>query len=318
MSAPAPITVSVVVPVRNGRAQLPLLLAALERQTLPRDRFEVIVADDASDDGTPDIVREHPLGARVVVCETRGGSYAARNRALLEASADVLAFTDADCVPSPDWLERGLAAMAQPGADLVAGHIEIPLGGRPSAAALIDCARHLDQARAVGEGFGATANLWARRDVVERVGGFNADLISGGDTEFGHRAQASGATLRYAPEVRIVHPPRGAARELARKAYRLGYGAAQQRHHARSAVLRGRKVIYARPGAYRPRLRVYGMDRLERDGHVLDLRRRVAMPVVSYFFVQLPIAAGNWAGHRDERRRGSAPPAAVEQPAAGR
>jgi hypothetical protein len=60
------------------------------------------------------------------------------------------------------------------------------------------------------------------------------------------------------------------------------------------------------------------MDRLERDGHVLDLRRRVAMPVVSYFFVQLPIAAGNWAGHRAERRRGSTPLAPVEQPAAGR
>jgi glycosyltransferase involved in cell wall biosynthesis len=309
-------SVSVVVPVRNGRGQLPLLLEALERQTLPRGEFEVIVADDRSDDGTPGLVREHGL-ARVIDCERRGGSYAARNRALAEVRADVIAFTDADCVPAPDWLERGLATMAEPGTDLVAGHIEIPLGGRPSAAALIDCARHLDQARAVREGFGATANLWARREVVENVGGFNAQLISGGDTEFGHRARRAGASLRYAPEVRIVHPPRDSARELARKAYRLGYGAAQQRHHADSDVLRARKRIYARPGAYKPRMKVYGIERLERDGHAIGRRRRLAMAAIGYVCVQLPIAAGNWAGHRAERGGGDRPVGTAEPTPAG-
>jgi glycosyltransferase involved in cell wall biosynthesis len=293
MNASTP-AVSVIVPVRNGGDQLEVLLGALARQTLPRERFEVIIVDDRSTDDTPERIRQSGL-ARLVVTPVRSGSYAARNLGIAEASGEVLAFTDGDCVPAPDWLERGLAA-ASNGADLVAGHIAMPLGERPSASALVDYARHLNQERAVGEGFGATANLWMRREFAERVGRFNDKLISGGDTEFGHRALARGAVLRYAREVVVTHPARSRPRELARKGYRLGFGAAQQRLHAESQVLRARKRIWARPGAYRPTLRVYGTERLEADGLRLSRLQRIEMSFVEYFFVRLPIAAGNFSG----------------------
>jgi glycosyltransferase involved in cell wall biosynthesis len=293
MNASTP-SVSVIVPVRNGGEQLEVLLGALARQTLPRERFEVIVVDDRSTDDTPGRVRRSGF-ARLVVAPIRGGSYAARNLGIVEARGEILAFTDGDCVPAPDWLERGLVA-ASNGVDLVAGHIDMPLGERPSASALVDYARHLNQERAVSEGFGATANLWTRRDVIERVGRFNDKLISGGDTEFGHRALARGAVIRYAPEVVVTHPARSHPCELARKGYRLGFGAAQQRHHAESGVLRARKRIWARPGAYKPSLRVYGTERLEANGLRLSPLQRVQMPLVEYFFVRLPIAAGNFSG----------------------
>jgi glycosyltransferase involved in cell wall biosynthesis len=299
MSAPTP-AVSVVVPVRNGGEQIETLLRALARQTLSRERFEVIVVDDRSTDDTPERVRRSGV-ARLVVAPVRGGSYAARNLGIGEARGEVLAFTDGDCIPAPDWLERGLAA-ASNGADLVAGHIDMPLSERPSASALVDYARHLNQERAVGEGFGATANLWMRRRFAEHVGRFNERLISGGDTEFGHRALARGAVLRYAPDVVVTHPARSRPRDLARKGYRLGFGAAQQRLHADSTVLRARKRIWARPGAYKPSLRVYGTERLEGNGLRLSRRQRIEMPLVEYFFVRLPIAAGNFSGALREAR----------------
>jgi hypothetical protein len=292
--------VSVIVPVRNGGAQLGLLLDALAHQTADSALYEVIVADDQSTDDTLERVGASGI-ARAVPAPTRGGSYAARNRGLADAKARVLAFTDADCLPEPDWIERGLAALEPDDVDLVAGRVEMPLGARPSAAALIDFVRHLDQERAVGDGFGATANLWVKRRVFERIGEFNDKLISGGDTEFGHRAVAAGARLVYCPELKVVHPARSHPRELARKAFRLGFGAAQQRVHA-AGVLRERPRIYLHPGAYRPRIRMSGEERLRRNGVPLRPGLRLSMPLVEYFFVRLPIVAGNFRGARHEAR----------------
>jgi glycosyltransferase involved in cell wall biosynthesis len=109
--------VSVVIPVRDDPAGVLAVTAALEAQTLPRDRFEVIVAVDGGEAPTV------PPGVRVEA-EPPRNSYAARNRA---ARAEVLAFTDADCVPEPDWLEAGLAALEQ--ADVVAGAVRFTLDG---------------------------------------------------------------------------------------------------------------------------------------------------------------------------------------------
>jgi glycosyltransferase involved in cell wall biosynthesis len=284
---------SVIVPVRDDRDGLEKLLGALREQTLARSRYELIVVDDGSSDGSAEVAEA--AGARVLRTPGGGGSYAARNLALDAASGRVLAFTDADCVPSAQWLERGLAALEESGAGMVAGHIEMPMGQRPSAAAIIDAARHLDQERAVRGGFCATANLFVRREIFESVGRFNDNLISGGDGEFGNRATAAGVVLRYDPDAVVSHAPRSRPRELARKAYRLGFGAAQQRRHA-AGPLRERPHICRRPGAYVPHFRFDARPRFERRTPALTWRQQASAQVVEYFFVQLPIAFGNLAG----------------------
>ena len=102
--------VAVVIPVWNGRTILGRCLDALERQTLPRERFDIIVVDNGSTDGTADIARGY---ANVTVLEEpTPGSYAARNTALADVRAPITAFTDADCIPDPDWLVRVLEAAA--------------------------------------------------------------------------------------------------------------------------------------------------------------------------------------------------------------
>ena len=293
--------VSVVVPARNAAHDLPTLLAALRRQTLPREDFEVVVVDDRSTDATPDLVRASGF-AKLVEAPVRGGSYAARNLAVRLVDAPVLAFTDSDCAPTPTWLEEGLAELASTGADLVAGQIEIPLVDGSPASALVDAARHLNQEKAVADGFGATANLFVQRRVFETIGLFNENLQSGGDTEFGHRARAAGLTLVLAANAVVVHPARGTPRQLARKAYRLGFGAAQHIRHA-EGPLRERNHICKHPGAYVPSWGIPGLERLERLGLRPGFRRRLAMEAVHYFCVQLPIVAGNIHGTLYERRR---------------
>ena len=91
-------TISVVVPVLNGARSLPALLDALTRQTLGRDRFELIVVDNGSRDRTAAIALA--AGARVIG-EPRRGRARARNTGVAAATAPAIAFTDADCVPAP-------------------------------------------------------------------------------------------------------------------------------------------------------------------------------------------------------------------------
>lgn len=296
-----PVRVSVVVPARDAADSLPTLLARLAAQSLPAEDLEVIVVDDCSSDDTACVVERSGL-ARLVRADRRSGSFRARNLGVAVARGAYLAFTDADCLPAPDWLECALAAFADPGLDLAAGAIHIPLGRRPSTAALIDSARCLDQERYVREGFGATANLVVRREVFERVGGFNDIIISGGDTEFGHRAIAAGASLRYVTEAVIEHEPRASAAELARKAFRLGYGAAQQRFHA-DGPLRDRPLYWTHPGSWLPRGGVAGMHRIEGHGYRVSRARRVRMHVLHYVCFRLPSTLGNVAGTAAEVRR---------------
>jgi glycosyltransferase involved in cell wall biosynthesis len=297
--------VSVIVPVRNAAGRLPTLLAALDEQTLPRERFEIIVADDASTDATADLA-EARSGVQVVRLATQGGSYAARNAALETARGGVLAFTDGDCRPQPDWLERGLAEV-EGGADLAAGHVELPLGERPTTGELIDVARHLHQERNVDAGFGATANLFVRAAVLDRIGPFNASLMSGGDLEFGLRAREAGFRLVYAPAAVVVHPPRR-ARELIAKSLRLGFARARRGVHGHEVSRPPTRALWTHPGAWVPGtlLRgtaIHGMDRLERTGRRFGRLDRIRLALGEWAFVQLPLTIGDLGGRLRVRRR---------------
>ncbi|HEX4490320.1 MAG TPA: glycosyltransferase [Acidimicrobiia bacterium] len=111
---PHPPEISVVIPTFCRANRLRRLVAALEQQTLARDRFEVVVVDNASTDDTPRALRElvarSPLTLRTLV-ETTPGPAATRNAGWKAARGEVIAFVDDDCVPDPDWLSSGLDAM---------------------------------------------------------------------------------------------------------------------------------------------------------------------------------------------------------------
>ncbi len=104
-------TISVIIPAYNAAATLGRCLKHIRQQTLPAT--EIIVVDDASRDRTAEIARQH--GAKVIVLPRNQGPGAARNAGAAAASGDVLTFTDSDCEPLPDWLDRITAPLALPG-----------------------------------------------------------------------------------------------------------------------------------------------------------------------------------------------------------
>jgi glycosyltransferase involved in cell wall biosynthesis len=113
-------TVSVVVATLNRSHYLRRCLAALTRQSAPVDGFEVVVVDNGSTDDTPAVVGEFRGHARNVsyVREDRTGLSAARNCGVRESRAEIVAFTDDDAVPDPDWVERIAGRYTTLGADV--------------------------------------------------------------------------------------------------------------------------------------------------------------------------------------------------------
>jgi glycosyltransferase involved in cell wall biosynthesis len=213
--------VSAIVPVRNGERRVGRCLEALLAQSWPAERLEVLVADDASTDATRECVRAFPV--RLLARAAPAGPYAARNAAVREASGEILAFTDSDCAPAKDWIERGVAALGREGADLAAGQVRFALPPRPSACELLDAISNLDQERSVAErGVAKTGNLFAASRVFDAVGPF-AERRSGCDVEWTGRATGMGFALVYAPDALVEKPARRAL-ALAAKQHRVGRG----------------------------------------------------------------------------------------------
>ncbi len=228
MSTDTTLTVSVVVPVRDDAERLGRCLDAIGRQTLAP--LEVIVVDDGSRDDPGPLCRASP-GVRLLR-QPPGGSYAARNRGIDAAAGEVVAFTDADCLPRPDWLDAGTAALSDPKVSLVGGRVVVaPRSPRPSGVELYQALEAFPQSRYVEErGFAVTANLFARRSALTDVGVFREDLRSGGDMDLGRRARAAGHVLAYADDAVVDHPPRTTWRALARKQVRVLEGLADLGH----------------------------------------------------------------------------------------
>ncbi len=215
------LSVSVVMPYYARPKELVRTLAALERQTYPRELFEVVVVDD----GSPvplERPRSTPLDVKVVRQEHHGfGAPRARNRGVRAAAHDVLVFLDADMLPEANWLAAharwhhalpdavtlglwlrvpvdGVDAETirrRPGTlkELLEGRGAEPSGFTPQLAKTADLTSKADDPFMLV----LSGNLGIRRGFYELVGGFDESFTEWGgeDTEFGYRAQVRGGLL---------------------------------------------------------------------------------------------------------------------------
>lgn len=224
-------TVTVILPVYNDQQGAERCLRALCRQAWPMSRLQVVVVDNVSDPPLR-IEEKLPFSLRVITCLTPG-SYAARNAGVELATGDVIAFTDADCVPECHWLEKSVGALVDGGGKIiVSGDVVMSLPAQPTAVALYQWATGFQQKENVQQrGFGVTANLACFKSEFNQVGPFDEKFLSGGDTEWCWRALARGYQLNYVADAVVCTSPRTSVRAAIRQARRVAAGRLALRKH---------------------------------------------------------------------------------------
>lgn len=244
--------VSVVVPHFNDLASLERCLAALELQTLSRDRFEIIVADNGSDCGAAAVQRVIGSRARLVSVERRGAG-AARNGGADVARGEILAFIDSDCMAEVHWLAEGIAALRW--SDFVGGKVVVSVADerRMSPTEAFEKVFAFDfETYITKKGFTGSGNLFVPARVFRAVGGFRTAISE--DVDWSRRATGLGFTLGYAPKAIVSHPARRDWKQLQRKwmrinreTYRLMLQAPRGRLKwaARTALLPASALVHA-------------------------------------------------------------------------
>ncbi len=208
--------ISVIIPAYNAAATLPATLQSLERQTLPAAQYEVIVANDCSNDSTAEIGANYnpPYSFMMLQSDLNRGASAARNLAASQARGDLLVFIDADCVAHPDLLAAHQATHRTSSSSIgVAGRIiwsqefkdgplaeyykDLYFPAQPDVKA---------GAQAVPFTHFVTSNASLPRPLFEKLGGFDQDFrYLWDDTVLGYRLTQAGCQLIFEPQAVVFH-----------------------------------------------------------------------------------------------------------------
>lgn len=228
--------VSVIVPVFNDQAGIDSCLEALTTQSYPQDRYEIIVVDNKSE---PAICLESKanLHVKLIRCGM-AGSYAARNKGIADSRGEIMAFTDADCLPESEWIRKGVTALLDGGRDcIVGGEVLFVAPKSKRATELYQYVVGFLQRENINERkFTATANLFSYRSQFDKVGLFNTNLLSGGDREWCYRATEHGAKITFCEEAVVVTSPRTELSAAIRQARRIAGGRVQLRRSPQAVI----------------------------------------------------------------------------------
>ena len=211
--------VTIQLPIFNEQFVVDRLLDACCRIEYPRDRFEIQLLDDSTDETrqvAAGVVARYRAGTEVLApqpiyylhrTDRHGYKAGALEAGLKTAKGDLIAIFDADFVPAPDWLLRVVHHFAEPGigmvqtrwthlnrnysfltqveAVLLDGHFVLEHGGRSRAGVFFN--------------FNGTAGMW-RREAIEEAGGWQHDTLTE-DTDLSYRAQLKGWKFKYLQDV---------------------------------------------------------------------------------------------------------------------
>lgn len=232
------IEISVVVPAFNAVGTLHECLTALLSQTVPHSSYEIIVVDDGSLDATSDVATQFiDQGVRLVRQQNQGAA-GARNTGVTHAQGALLLFTDSDCVPRADWIERMAAAfddcdvVGAKGTYLTRQCTAIPRFVQ------IEYEDRYDRMRGQERiDFVDTYSAGYRRDVFLQNGGFDVSARFLEDQEFSFRLAEKGYKLVFVPAAQVFHRHDQDVVEYIERKYNIGVWKARimQRHPGRLA-----------------------------------------------------------------------------------
>lgn len=230
-----PDMISIVIPTRNRSKAIESCLDALAEQTLTPGSFEVIVVDDGSEPPLAlDPARWEARFDLNLVRQQNTGPAGARNRGVAEARGEFLAFTDDDCLPTPTWLEKLVAALRENPESLVGGStfngLTENLFSETSQLILEMVYEHFNRDPANAYFF-ASNNMACRKSDFLKIGGFDSSFrVASEDRELCDRWRMSGRRLLWIRDASVEHRHPQTFPAFTRLHFRYGQGA---RHYKR-------------------------------------------------------------------------------------
>jgi len=218
--------VNVIVPVLDGERTIGDTLDALKSQASGTLDIRVLVVDNGSTDGTVDVVRRFDVE---LLHEPRRGPAAARNRGIRAADGEVLAFLDADTLPTRRWLTE-LVAPFEDASVMLAGGRLLPYRPESPVEKFLCASGHFEPENTVKRPvfpFVPSGNLAVRRDAALGVGGFCEEMMTAEDVDFSQRIQREFDTgIHYCPRAVLFVRNRTDDVALSDQAWSYGEGAA--------------------------------------------------------------------------------------------
>lgn len=229
LPASEPPFVSVVVPALNCAGDIDGFAAAMRAQTYPADRFEVIVVDNGSSDGT--LERARAAGFTALLRPERGRTKAL-NTGIAAARGDYILTTDLSCRAVPDWIRCIVNTFAaHPRAGCVGGEIKLLRTARNEVIDFQERSNYmspllaLERTRLPFMPFADGANASFRREVFELIGGFEERFVKAGDVEICYRMLVLSDYELVFNRAALMHEPgEPSLRALLHQRFRMGIG----------------------------------------------------------------------------------------------
>jgi len=199
--------ISFIIPVYKDYTGLQRTVRSIRKQTVTGYTIEIIVVNDGGDKEVKNVCQQEKV--KMVEVIPNSGSYYARNRGLEHSAGQFIAFIDADVYVPQGWLTKALEKL---GSYLyLAGEVDIDKKGNQGITQQFEIYNSFPiKTYFETEHFGVTAGILVRRQLIEKVGGFDQRLRSSGDREFGKKVYDSmGKQAQvYLDSPALIHPPR--------------------------------------------------------------------------------------------------------------
>lgn len=212
---PTAARIAVIIPHLNSPLELRRCLDSILVQQLDSGRAEIVVVDNGSRIPLDEVAANYP--SVKFARELTPGPGPARNLGVLNASAQVLAFIDADCRAGEGWLQTAVNEVeASPSHAVIGGDVRIDVSNpqKPTGLEVYESVFAFRQRLYIQKhGFSGTGNLAMSRNVYEQVGKFGGIEIAE-DLDWGQRARDKGFPARFEARMIVYHPSRGSLAEL--------------------------------------------------------------------------------------------------------
>jgi len=216
--------VSVIIPTKNSEKTLEECLKSLKNQTYPKNKYEIIIIDDHSMDGTLDIAKKY--GAKIITSNGPPGRQ--RNKGISKSKGSIIGLIDSDCIAKKDWISEGLKYFISKETAVVGGPNLTPKNdpfisqcvgyvssskigtGSMSARYLKDgfYAREADETSLI------SCNMFVLKDAIKKVNGFDESLFPNEENELMFRIKERGYKLIYVPSLLVWHHRRASIKKF--------------------------------------------------------------------------------------------------------